>query len=146
MKSEKEIQCAPCLRKNTQVRATQFCKTCNNSEPLCDVCSQHHTSQNGHENHELSEDYEECNSPEETGLAKTYFFWFSYILSFFSWLFSWLKSIGQQDTASKTFEEGHFIRYHFMFAMCLCDVCVGECETDLTLIALWFIYTGIFFI
>nr|XP_022286825.1 uncharacterized protein LOC111099705 [Crassostrea virginica] len=106
MKSVKEIQCAPCLRKNTQVRATQFCKTCNDSEPLCDVCSQHHTSQNEHENHELSEDLEKCNSSEETTLDKNYFFWFSYILSFFSWLYSWLKSIGQHDAAS----EGHFIR------------------------------------
>ena len=104
--TEKVKQCAPRLRKNMPVKATRFCKTCRDSERFCEMCSQHHTSQIEEENHEMSEDLKQYECAEDTAHATNFFFWFSYILNFFSWLYSWLKSLGHK-TGAQPFNEGH---------------------------------------
>lgn len=52
----KEILCEPCITENIQVSASFFCKTCEDPEPLCDICARHHTKQKLSKNHELCED------------------------------------------------------------------------------------------
>lgn len=45
--------CEPCFAEDLQVQATQFCKTCDDPEPLCETCAKHHLRQKISRNHEL---------------------------------------------------------------------------------------------
>lgn len=53
---EDVIFCARCLYGNLKNKATQFCKTCDSPEPLCNKCAQQHTRQKLSRDHELCED------------------------------------------------------------------------------------------
>lgn len=53
--TEKMIICGPCSSEELQVQATHFCKTCDDPEPLCEICAKHHTKQKLSKNHILSE-------------------------------------------------------------------------------------------
>ena len=59
MKVEREVLCNPCLRETIEIEATKHCKTCNDPEPLCDVCAQHHTRRKETKEHEISEDMQQ---------------------------------------------------------------------------------------
>lgn len=54
-----EILCDPCLFENLNTKATHFCKTCEDLEPLCDKCAQEH------KRHKLCRDHELCDTLEE---------------------------------------------------------------------------------
>lgn len=56
---EKEVECDPCFIENIHVKATHFCKTCVDPEPLCDECAKQHTRQKTCRDHELCKDVEE---------------------------------------------------------------------------------------
>lgn len=56
---EKEVECDPCFIENIHVKATHFCKTCVDPEPLCEECAKQHTRQKTCRNHELCKDVEE---------------------------------------------------------------------------------------
>lgn len=54
-----KIVCVPCTFKKLQNEATRFCKTCEDPEPMCETCAEHHTLQQISRNHELSADIQE---------------------------------------------------------------------------------------
>ncbi|XP_078322456.1 uncharacterized protein LOC111105028 isoform X2 [Crassostrea virginica] len=51
-----EILCDPCLSGDIRSTATQFCKTCEDPEPLCDGCAQQHKRQKATKHHQMSND------------------------------------------------------------------------------------------
>lgn len=54
-----EVLCESCLFGNLNIRATHFCKTCEDPEPLCNSCAQLHIR------HKLCRDHEICDVIEE---------------------------------------------------------------------------------
>lgn len=56
---EKEFLCGPCLCAKIQIKATKFCKTCEDPEPLCESCSQHHYRQKATRGHNICDDFKE---------------------------------------------------------------------------------------
>lgn len=53
---EKDILIIPCADDDLEVKATHFCKTCEDPEPLCESCAKQHTRQKIAKNHEISAD------------------------------------------------------------------------------------------
>lgn len=47
------MECDPCFIENIHVKATHFCKTCDDPEPLCDECAKQHTRQKICRDHEM---------------------------------------------------------------------------------------------
>lgn len=56
---QENIYCDPCLYEDIKTKATQFCKTCDAPEPLCNDCAKQHSRQ------KLSRDHELCNDIQE---------------------------------------------------------------------------------
>lgn len=54
-----KIPCELCSTDEEHVEATQFCKTCNDPEPLCEMCAKHHLRQTLSKNHEMCADMEQ---------------------------------------------------------------------------------------
>lgn len=52
----KEFTCVPCSFENEQVKATCFCQTCEDPEPLCETCATQHTRQKLTRGHEIVKD------------------------------------------------------------------------------------------
>lgn len=50
---DREVECDPCFIENIHVKATHFCKTCDDPEPLCDECAKQHTRQKICRDHEM---------------------------------------------------------------------------------------------
>lgn len=46
--------CDPCLNDDKKVTATHFCETCEDPEPLCELCAKQHTRQKAFKDHEIS--------------------------------------------------------------------------------------------
>nr|XP_022290966.1 uncharacterized protein LOC111102491 isoform X2 [Crassostrea virginica] len=67
---KKQIFCDPCLCGDKQIKATHFCKTCEDPEPLCEVCAQQHTRQKASRHHEISNELSQLSSLEETSNKK----------------------------------------------------------------------------
>lgn len=59
-----KILCEPCSTADEQVKATHFCRTCDDPEPLCETCSEHHLKQKLSKNHELCADTEQFQNQE----------------------------------------------------------------------------------
>lgn len=53
---QEDIFCGPCLYVDIQTKATRYCKTCSDPEPLCNDCAKQHTRQNSSRDHELCND------------------------------------------------------------------------------------------
>lgn len=47
------MTCHPCSNEEKDVKATHFCKTCENPEPLCEMCAKEHTRQKMAKDHEI---------------------------------------------------------------------------------------------
>lgn len=56
--------CVPCSFQHVKVKATHICKICENPEPLCEICSEHHTLQKMTRNHQMCEDIQQFLKPE----------------------------------------------------------------------------------
>ena len=56
MKAGRKILCSPCQRETFEADATKHCTTCEDPEPLCDVCAQHHTRRKETKQHVISDD------------------------------------------------------------------------------------------
>lgn len=54
--NERKILCIPCSNDKVDVRATQFCKTCKDPEPLCESCAKQHIRQKLARNHDVCAD------------------------------------------------------------------------------------------
>lgn len=52
----KELTCVPCSFENERVKATYFCQTCEDPEPLCETCATQHTRQKLTRGHEIVKD------------------------------------------------------------------------------------------
>lgn len=44
--------------KKKKIKAAQYCKTCDEPDPLCNDCAKHHIRQKASRNHELCNDIE----------------------------------------------------------------------------------------
>lgn len=54
--------CGLCLFENIENKASMYCKTCKDPEPLCKECAKHHIRERGTRDHEICNDLEEiCN-------------------------------------------------------------------------------------
>lgn len=51
---KEEMLCNPCLLGNIRTAAKSFCKTCEDPEPLCEVCGNLHKRQKATKHHDLS--------------------------------------------------------------------------------------------
>lgn len=51
--------CNPCFFENIQVKATHFCRTCEDPEPLCKTCAREHVRHKISRNHEISDNIRE---------------------------------------------------------------------------------------
>lgn len=90
----KETLCEPCSTENLRIQATNFCKTCEDPEALCDNCAKQHTKQKYCKNHEMCKDMEKFRNREPT----LWYFIILYIIYFlstivknFTQLFSYLR-------------------------------------------------------
>lgn len=54
LEHEEDLACEPCLNGDKKVKATDFCKTCEDPEPLCAYCAKQHTRQRAFKEHKLS--------------------------------------------------------------------------------------------
>lgn len=61
----KQIVCEPCSTDDVNCPATHFCKTCDDPEPLCGTCAQHHKKQKQSRNHEICGDIREYQIKEQ---------------------------------------------------------------------------------
>lgn len=52
----KELTCVPCSFENKPVKATYFCQSCKDPEPLCETCATQHTRQKLTRGHEIVRD------------------------------------------------------------------------------------------
>lgn len=59
IKNEKEFLCEPCLCTNIQIKATNFCQTCEDPELLCESCAQQHNRQKATRGHTMCNDLKE---------------------------------------------------------------------------------------
>lgn len=55
----KDQHCNPCSYGDIIVRATHFCRTCENPEPLCENCSTQHVRQRKSRHHQICENIKE---------------------------------------------------------------------------------------
>lgn len=55
-RDQEYIFCGPCLYVDKKTKATRYCKTCDDSEPLCNDCAKQHTRQKFSRDHELGDD------------------------------------------------------------------------------------------
>lgn len=55
---QNDIFCEHCLYEDMKIKAAQYCKTCDEPEPLCSDCTKHHIRQKASRNHELCTDIE----------------------------------------------------------------------------------------
>lgn len=53
---KRERECGPCSFENIHFKATHFCKTCDDPEPLCETCAKQHTRQKICRDHEICKD------------------------------------------------------------------------------------------
>lgn len=51
--------CNPCFFENIQVKATHFCRTCEDPEPLCKTCAREHIRHKISRDHEISDNIRE---------------------------------------------------------------------------------------
>lgn len=56
--------CEPCRFERKEVNATQFCRDCEEPEPLCRPCAKEHLKQKAGRDHKLSQNMEQFGSPE----------------------------------------------------------------------------------
>lgn len=56
MKPDEQLFCGTCTVLKRQTEATTFCKTCQDPEPLCGSCAQHHICQKATRGHVLCDD------------------------------------------------------------------------------------------
>lgn len=63
---ENDILCQPCLSGQIQTLAKIFCKTCEDPEPMCDVCGNMHLRMKATKHHELSNDLRQYPFQEKT--------------------------------------------------------------------------------
>lgn len=54
-----DINCNPCFYGNIIVRATHFCRTCEDPEPLCENCSTQHVRHKISRHHQICENIKE---------------------------------------------------------------------------------------
>lgn len=54
--SQETKLCVPCSNDDTEVKATHFCQTCKDPEPLCETCAKHHTRQKLTKGHKMCAD------------------------------------------------------------------------------------------
>lgn len=69
--------CHPCSNDDNDVDATHFCKTCDDPEPLCEMCAKEHTR------HKMAKDHEICTNMAEFPTAQLnirYFEFLQYIV------------------------------------------------------------------
>lgn len=52
-KHGKKMICVPCSNDSEEVEATHFCKTCEDPEPLCEMCAKDHTRYKMTKNHKI---------------------------------------------------------------------------------------------
>lgn len=52
-KLDKKMICIPCSNNSKEVEATHFCKTCEDSDPLCEMCAKDHTRYKMTKNHKI---------------------------------------------------------------------------------------------
>lgn len=45
--------CFPCSNDSIEVQATHFCKSCEDPEPLCEICAKQHTRHRMAKGHEI---------------------------------------------------------------------------------------------
>lgn len=62
---EKDLLCTPCADDDLEVKATHFCKTCEDPEPLCESCAKQHSRQKIAKNHEISADMATFHTPQQ---------------------------------------------------------------------------------
>lgn len=60
------VLCIPCCRETIEADATKYCRTCEDPEPLCDVCAQHHTCRKETKEHGISDDLQQLAAIAET--------------------------------------------------------------------------------
>lgn len=54
LQQEENVVCDQCLNDDKKVTATYFCKTCEDPEPLCELCAKQHTRQKAFRDHSLN--------------------------------------------------------------------------------------------
>lgn len=52
----RDMSCRPCSMDNMTVKATCFCKSCEDPEPLCEECAKQHTRFQICKDHEICQD------------------------------------------------------------------------------------------
>lgn len=52
-KHGRKMICVPCSNDSEEVEATHFCKTCEDPEPLCEMCAKDHTRYKMTKNHKI---------------------------------------------------------------------------------------------
>lgn len=57
--------CIPCSNDSKEVQATHFCKTCEDPEPLCEMCANQHNRHKVSKDHEICPDIEEYPDPQQ---------------------------------------------------------------------------------
>eukprot|EP00105_Crassostrea_gigas_P040346 XP_019924494.1 PREDICTED: major surface trophozoite antigen 11-like [Crassostrea gigas] len=58
------LLCEPCSTDNVKVKASHFCKTCDDPDPLCETCAKHHLKQKLSKDHEMCRDIAELRKME----------------------------------------------------------------------------------
>lgn len=51
--NQEDMFCDPCLYADIKIKATHYCKTCDDPEPLCNDCARQHTRQKLSRHHEI---------------------------------------------------------------------------------------------
>ena len=54
--SAKQILCEQCLLDDTKTEATRFCRSCQDPEPMCEICAKQHIRQKDSRDHEICQD------------------------------------------------------------------------------------------
>lgn len=68
MQTRNKIACIPCSYDKLDVKATHFCKTCEDPEPLCESCAKQHIRQKVAYNHKICEGMTDfCKNQPPTG-------------------------------------------------------------------------------
>lgn len=80
---ETEVLCGPCRFGDLNTKATHFCKTCEDLEPLCEDCAQQHVRHKLCRGHEICDVIEELLDIKEA-LDKKYMFFNFIFFKFFS--------------------------------------------------------------
>lgn len=59
------MKCYPCLNDFLKIKATHFCETCEDPEPLCKSCAKQHTRQKIAKDHDICADMAKFPKPFE---------------------------------------------------------------------------------